>query len=721
MFLLCAVIMLSSAAVPAQAEADKSDGDVLTVGVPTNRCPVFYRDPDSGELTGIGVDFMRLAAEKAGYSAVFKPIEEHTLKEALDNKSYDVLVPFGSAIASASGQQCIVSDNFIQTPFTLVTKGSYDVSTLNELRVGMLLSLAGVAESVRQKFPDINITMYETMSDSVKALRAGKVDALLHNSYVWSYILQKPAYSDLTVQPSAMLSMDFRAGTQDTPAGREIIERLNGGIAGIPDARRQAIILDYITRRLYRYDFSDYLYQYGLVLLLGTLLAAALIVIAVQKLRAYRIRQEEKIRHLINYDSLTGALSLTGFRKRAEELLRAHPDVLYLLTYVNIKNFRYINESLGMDSGDDLLRFYVEKTMANLSDEEAICRIVADHFAILSRAKGDDGLYSEDYKVMDAVRNYFINQGKDNRVQICGGIYVLTPEDYLKIDVDHMLAFARVAEKRVIDARKDGYEFYNPEQWEKGKRIAEVINYLTTAIENGDIQVWYQPQVNFETGKIIGAEALSRWDHSKLGWLHPADFINTLEQADLIYDLDRYVWDKVCQDLRRWNEQGVHRSISVNVSRCAIAEGRDIPGHFRDLIQTYGLTPDQLRIEITETAYVQNPDTLIKTTEKLREYGFQVEMDDFGSGYSSLHMLKEVPVNRIKLDLHFLTASGDMEKGHIIISYMIQMVRSLGMTLISEGVETIEQARFLQSHGSCDMQGFYFYRPMPVQEFEKLN
>ena len=159
----------------------------------------------------------------------------------------------------------------------------------------------------------------------------------------------------------------------------------------------------------------------------------------------------------------------------------------------------------------------------------------------------------------------------------------------------------------------------------------------------------------------------------------------------------------------------------MNVSRCAIAEGRDIPGHFRDLIQTYGLTPDQLRIEITETAYVQNPYTLIKTTERLREYGFQVEMDDFGSGYSSLHMLKEVPVNRIKLDLHFLTASGDMEKGHIIISYMIQMVRSLGMTLISEGVETIEQARFLQSHGSCDMQGFYFYRPMPVHEFEKLE
>ncbi|MBR1485892.1 MAG: EAL domain-containing protein, partial [Synergistaceae bacterium] len=141
--------------------------------------------------------------------------------------------------------------------------------------------------------------------------------------------------------------------------------------------------------------------------------------------------------------------------------------------------------------------------------------------------------------------------------------------------------------------------------------------------------------------------------------------------------------------------------------------------YFNKLIKTYGLSPDQLRIEITESAYVEKPDILISTTERLRNLGFQVEMDDFGSGYSSLHMLKEVQVDRIKLDLHFLTKSGSSEKGRIIISYMIQMVRSLGMNLISEGVETDEQVRFLQSQGSSEMQGFYFYKPMPAEEFEK--
>ena len=161
-------------------------------------------------------------------------------------------------------------------------------------------------------------------------------------------------------------------------------------------------------------------------------------------------------------------------------------------------------------------------------------------------------------------------------------------------------------------------------------------------------------------------------------------------------------------------------SVSVNLSRRDITADRNIPGHFYDLIQSYGLTVDQLRIEITETAFVENPELLIRTTRKLREFGFQVEMDDFGSGYSSLHMLKEVPVDRIKLDLHFLTGTGDVEKSRIIISHMIQMISDLGMSMIAEGVENDAQARFLMSRGCREMQGFYFYKPMPVDEFEEI-
>lgn len=695
--------------------------ETLTVGVPKDRCPVFYEDPDTGEIVGIGVDLMRAAAEEADYNAEFRFVEEDTLKEALDNTAYDVVMPFGSAIDSASGKPSIVTDNLIQTPFTLVTTGKRDLPPLNEMKVGMVSSLGGGAETVSQLYPGMEISMYDTMDDCVKALRAGEVDALLHNSYVWSYVLQKPTYGDLEVQPSTMFSMDFRAGTLDAKAGRILIGRLNEGIAKLNDTRCQAIVLAYTSKQLYQKTFSDYLHEYGLVLLLALLLLIALIIIATMKVRNLRREHEAKLRQMMDYDPMTGILSMNGFRRRVEELLHAHPDTPYYLTYNNIRDFKFINDSLGREAGDELLKFWARKSLANLSDEEAIGRIDADHFAVLRHIPGEEQMRADEKNVILPLRNFFIDQGKDHRVQMCSGIYVLTAKDFRNIDVDHMLDLARVAEKRVRDSRTVDYAFYNPEQWEKGKLIADVINFLPAAIREGDLYIWYQPQVNYETGEMIGAEALCRWDHDKLGMLYPLDFIDILEESGLIYDLDCYVWDRVCQDLARWNAQGVRRSVSVNVSRCDIQEDRDIPGQFRDLVQKYGLTPDQLRAEITETAYVEKPELLISTTKQMKEYGFRVEMDDFGRGYSSLHMLKEVPVDRIKLDMHFLTDSGDPQKGRIIVSHIVQMINALGMKLIAEGVEKEEQAEFLRNQGCLDMQGFYFYRPMPVEDFEKIT
>lgn len=716
------VFAFSISTLPALAASGEEAGDSLIVGVPTDRCPVFYLNADTKEITGIGTDLMRLAAENAGYSVSFKAVEEETLKDALDNPSYDLIMPFGSAIPSSSGKASIVSDNIMRTPFTLVTADSRSIRKFNDLHVGMLSSLAAGAETVRQMYPGMEISLYETMPECVKALRSGEVDALLHNSYVWSYVLQKPSYSDLTVQPTAMFSMDFRAGTPDTPEGQAIIARLNKGIASLSDTQRQAVILDHTSRKLYQYDLSDYIYQYGLAIIMSIILVILLAVITVQRIRAVKKSHEEKMRQLMDYDPMTGLYNMNGFRKRVEELLRTHPDAPYFLSYNNIRDFKFINDSLGREAGDELLKFWAERSAENLSEEdEAIGRIDADHFAVLRHIVEEERMREDEINVLTPVHDFFIDQGKEYRVQICSGIYVLTPKDFRNIDVDHMLDLARVAEKRVRDSRKGAFEFYNPEQWDKGKRIAEIINYLPAAIRAGDIQVWYQPQVNYETKMITGAEALCRWDHTKLGWLYPFDFISTLEEAGLIFDLDTFVWESVCRDLHRWNEQGEHRSVSVNVSRDDIRDDRDISDHFLNLVRTYDLTPDQLHIEITETAYVENPEILISTTEKLRTLGFQVEMDDFGSGYSSLHMLKEVPVDRIKLDLHFLTASGDREKSRIIVRNITRMINELGMNMIAEGVETEAQADFLKNIGCDEMQGYYFYKPMPVNEYEKLS
>ncbi|WP_296332777.1 transporter substrate-binding domain-containing protein [uncultured Treponema sp.] len=181
------------------------------MGVPSDRCPVFYIDRKTKEITGIGVDLMRTAAKYAGYTVTFKIIEEKNLKEALDSEKYDVLMPFGSAVTSSSGKATVVSENLMNTPFTLVTGEKYSISSINSLRVGMLSSLGAGAETIKELFPTIQIVMYDTMEECVDSLRRGEVDALLHNSYVWSYVLQKPYYEDLEVNPLSMFSMDFCA------------------------------------------------------------------------------------------------------------------------------------------------------------------------------------------------------------------------------------------------------------------------------------------------------------------------------------------------------------------------------------------------------------------------------------------------------------------------------------------------------------------------------
>lgn len=724
MILLCAAFLMIGSILKVQAssgqQANESE-EAITVGVPVDRCPVFYKDADSDEIMGIGVDLMRTAAEEAGFAVTFRSIWEETLKEALDNGEYDFVMPFGSAIDSASGHASIVTDNLFQTPFTIVTESGRNLPPLNELRVGMLDSLGGVVETIHQLYPGIEIAMYDDMSECVSALRSGSVDALLHNSYVWSYILQRPSYSNLAVYPSAMFSMDFRAGTLDNARGRALIDRLNEGIAGLTETRRQAIILDYTSRRLYRYDFFDYVYLYGMVILLGALLFISLIVILILRVRAYRLKQEEKIRRMIDYDSLTGALSLVGFRKRVEELLRTYPDTPYMLSYSNIRDFKYINESLGKDAGDELLRFWVEKCKKMQSEKEAFGRVSGDRIAALICMPGEEKIKKDEKEVLTPIRNYFTDRGRKNQVQISSGVYVLTPEDYRNIDVDRMLDFASMAEKRQRAVHKDGYVVYNPGLWDKGKRNADIITHLPLAVRSGEIQVWYQPQVDAKIKKITGMEALCRWNHAALGWISPAEFIPLLEENGLIFELDSFVWERVCQDLKRWNSQGQHRFVSVNLSRSDIRECKDIPGRFLDLIKKYSLTADQLRIEITETAFEEDPELLISTTEKLRRLGFQVEMDDFGSGYSSLHMLKEIPVDRIKLDLHFLTAGGDPEKARIIVTYIIKMVRALGLDLIAEGVENESQAEFLQNHCCTNMQGYYYYKPMAVNVIDNTD
>jgi EAL domain-containing protein (putative c-di-GMP-specific phosphodiesterase class I) len=247
----------------------------------------------------------------------------------------------------------------------------------------------------------------------------------------------------------------------------------------------------------------------------------------------------------------------------------------------------------------------------------------------------------------------------------------------------------------------------------------ELTTQLETALENGELKMYLQSQVD-RNGTVIGAEALVRWEHPTRGLLLPGDFIPLFEKNYQIARVDRFVWEEAARKLKEWEDtEFADLYISVNISPRDF-ESMNVYHVLTDLVEEYGINPKKLRVEITETTIMQNPWEQIKLIGRLRQAGFYVEMDDFGSGYSSLSMLKDVRLDAIKLDMRFLSASINTARGKKILSTIISLSKELHMTVIAEGVEKREYVEYLKQLGCDQFQGYYFTRPINTEDFEEL-
>ena len=250
-------------------------------------------------------------------------------------------------------------------------------------------------------------------------------------------------------------------------------------------------------------------------------------------------------------------------------------------------------------------------------------------------------------------------------------------------------------------------------------RNQEITSNMEIAIKERQFEVWFQPQYNHTNGKLVGAEALVRWRHPEKGLIPPGDFIPLFEQNGFIYELDKYVWRETCRYLRKWmDETGDTLPVSVNVSRYDIYR-EDLVDVISGLVKEYNIPIELLRLEVTESAFAKNTNLIVNIVKKLVDLGYTIEIDDFGSGYSSLNTLRSVPAQVIKLDMKFLDENDDNERSGNIIESVIRMTKWLGMSVIAEGVETKNQGDFLKSIGCSYVQGYLYARPMPAKDYEE--
>lgn len=423
--------------------------------------------------------------------------------------------------------------------------------------------------------------------------------------------------------------------------------------------------------------------------------------------RKFREKREET-------DFMTGLFRYGPFFEKAEQMLKRKAGTVHFMVAIDIEHFKFFNEWYGEEEGD---RFLI-KIGNHLKEMEQAYDTVAGYMG------GDDFvvILPADSSLLDSLEEglngYVREYGGNAGFRPAFGIYLI--ED-LSLPVSMMYDRASIALNSIKGKYTQRIGWFDPGMKQKMQNDQVLLSEIQRALEKKEFIFHVQPQCDMLTGRIVGLESLVRWQHPVRGLVFPGDFIPLLEQNGFITYLDVYIWEMVCQLLNRWKREGRRLiPISVNVSRMDI-RAIDIVSKFRELVDQYKINPKFLEIEITESAYAEDYDLLRNAVENLRKAGFPVFMDDFGSGYSSLNMLKDVNVDVIKIDTKFLDMNENSRtRGMGILETIVRMARVMQLKVIAEGVEQKSQVDFLINTGCIYGQGYYYYKPMDVEEAEQL-
>ena len=417
-----------------------------------------------------------------------------------------------------------------------------------------------------------------------------------------------------------------------------------------------------------------------------------------------------KLEYRLNYDSLTKAYNRYGFYKNAQKLIKEHTDTEYCLILSDIKSFKLINEIYGENIADKILIDEVNIIRQKMKGNSVLGRLNGDIIAmVIPKEYLSEKEFSDMIKLLsDRYSN------KNFRLHIYLGVY------YIK-DVNETIRQMVDKVSLVIMKSKGNMSnyilYYDENSYRNDIFKQQLIGEFETALNENQFCMYLQPQTD-KDGNMLGAEALIRWNHPNMGLIMPGAFIECFEDAGLIYRLDNYIWEEAAKQLKIWKDSGYNYYISVNISAKDFYH-IDVYQTFKNLVSKYGIDTDKLHIEITETALSEDKQAAHKTIERLHDEGFIIEIDDFGSGYSSFNFLKDVCADVIKIDRVFLKKSSHEERGEQILRSIISLSHDIGMDVITEGVENVDQLSMLAKM-NCDwFQGYYFSKPITVGDFDE--
>jgi diguanylate cyclase (GGDEF)-like protein/PAS domain S-box-containing protein len=429
---------------------------------------------------------------------------------------------------------------------------------------------------------------------------------------------------------------------------------------------------------------------------------------------------QEELEHQANHDALTGLANRNLLKDRLKQALAlAHRYKRHFsLTFIDLDNFKLINDSLGHDIGDRLLKIAAERLAECVQEGDTVARLGGDEFVLLmAEQEQEEGVYGAVQRVMAAILRPFLIDQREFKITCSIGIASF-PRDGQ--DADTLLRNADTAMYRAKDLGRNNFQLYSSEMnADLGERLTLETD-LWNAVERNELVLHYQPKVELKTGRIVGMEALLRWRHPTKGMIPPGKFIPVAEASSLITQIGSWVIHEACSKNKAWQDANLRSvPVAVNISARQLHD-KDLVETIRSALQTTRLRPEHLEIELTESAVMMHADDAINTMARLRGMDVRISLDDFGTGYSSLSYLKRLPVTGLKIDQSFVRDLAFDPDDAAIVRAIVAVAHELMLDVTAEGVETAEQAEFLKAHGCSEAQGYYFARPVPADEMRVL-
>lgn len=433
-----------------------------------------------------------------------------------------------------------------------------------------------------------------------------------------------------------------------------------------------------------------------------------------------RKRAEALVSYHAYHDILTELPNRMLFKDRLDlAIMQAkRKETELAVMFIDLDRFKLVNDTLGHIRGDELLQQVATRLKAVLRQGDTLARLGGDEFTIfLPELLNRDDAHVVARKALECLQQPFVLAGSDVHISASIGIAVY-PHD--GANIDDLLCHADMAMYQVKAQGKNSYSFYEPSLHEASYQKITLEQSLRRALENDELEMYYQPQVDRPTGRIIGVEGLMRWHHPERGLLTAGEFLPFAEENGLMLPISDWMLKAVCRDLALWNMQVEERvRVSLNVSPQYLDSG-DFVEKMKTVLNRHALSPSQIEVEITENICIRNPQYAIEQLNKLGQIGVSVAIDDFGTGYSSLAYLHRFPVHTIKIDQSFIREIQQMHAHYPVVLAIISIAKGLNLNVVAEGVETEMQAAYLEQVGCTTIQGYLYYRPVSAPQFLQL-